>query len=73
MKQEELQNLASSLVPGKVAVQNIDVEEEDLASIIYTSGTTGKSKGVMLTHKNQEQRQTNCSLSHLLNSLQIAV
>ncbi len=35
----------------KESVQ-VEVGEEDLASIIYTSGTTGNSKGVMLTHKN---------------------
>ncbi|MGD6731695.1 MAG: AMP-binding protein [Pleomorphochaeta sp.] len=35
-----------------VALNEIKVEEEDIASIIYTSGTTGTSKGVMLTHKN---------------------
>ncbi len=31
---------------------NIDVNEEDIATIIYTSGTTGYPKGVMLTHIN---------------------
>ena len=31
---------------------NIEICENDLASIIYTSGTTGKSKGVMMTHYN---------------------
>ncbi|MFW6310387.1 MAG: AMP-binding protein [Prolixibacteraceae bacterium] len=51
-KEEELQYLKSSL-PEKVKEPvNVEVEEEDLASIIYTSGTTGNSKGVMLTHKN---------------------
>ena len=30
----------------------VEVDEEDTASIIYTSGTTGRSKGVELTHKN---------------------
>lgn len=33
-------------------LDEIIVNEDDLASIIYTSGTTGTSKGVMLTHKN---------------------
>jgi len=31
---------------------DVEVLDNDLASIIYTSGTTGHSKGVMLTHKN---------------------
>ncbi len=31
---------------------NIEVQEDDTASIIYTSGTTGRSKGVELSHKN---------------------
>ena len=31
---------------------NLDITEDQLASIIYTSGSTGKPKGVMLTHKN---------------------
>jgi long-chain acyl-CoA synthetase len=51
-KAEELSGLEQKL-PSKVKVlPNIEIEEEDLASIIYTSGTTGNSKGVMLTHKN---------------------
>jgi len=36
----------------KILKQDVDVAEDDLASIIYTSGTTGHSKGVMLTHRN---------------------
>ncbi|MCY4402852.1 MAG: long-chain fatty acid--CoA ligase [Candidatus Poribacteria bacterium] len=31
---------------------DIDIDENDLATIIYTSGTTGNPKGVMLTHAN---------------------
>ena len=31
---------------------NVQIEENDLASIIYTSGSTGTPKGVMLSHKN---------------------
>ncbi len=49
---QNLDELKSSLpITLKESVQ-VEVEEEDLASIIYTSGTTGNSKGVMLTHKN---------------------
>jgi len=31
---------------------NVQIEENDLASIIYTSGSTGTPKGVMLSHTN---------------------
>jgi long-chain acyl-CoA synthetase len=31
---------------------NVEVDDDDVASLIYTSGTTGKPKGVMLTHAN---------------------
>jgi len=44
--------LKSSLPVSAKKIVQVEVEEEDLASIIYTSGTTGNSKGVMLTHKN---------------------
>lgn len=47
-----LKLLESSLPLVVSKYQDVEVEEEDLASIIYTSGTTGSSKGVMLTHKN---------------------
>ncbi|MGP1588104.1 MAG: AMP-binding protein [Treponemataceae bacterium] len=33
-------------------LSDIEIKEDDTASIIYTSGTTGRSKGVELTHKN---------------------
>jgi long-chain acyl-CoA synthetase len=49
---KELEELGSSLPSAPVQSGQVEVEEEDLASIIYTSGTTGNSKGVMLTHKN---------------------
>ena len=53
---DTLANNLDELKPSLPAVAKkfvqVDVEEEDLASIIYTSGTTGNSKGVMLTHKN---------------------
>jgi long-chain acyl-CoA synthetase len=35
-----------------LAPPEVEVEEDDIASLIYTSGTTGKPKGVMLTHAN---------------------
>jgi acyl-CoA synthetase (AMP-forming)/AMP-acid ligase II len=31
---------------------NVDVKEDDIATLIYTSGTTGRPKGVPLTHRN---------------------
>jgi long-chain acyl-CoA synthetase len=59
----EAQNLAdlNSSLPAEAnkSVQ-VEVEEEDLASIIYTSGTTGNSKGVMLTHKNLSWTTQQC-------------
>lgn len=35
----------------KIELSEVDVKEDDTASIIYTSGTTGRSKGVVLTQK----------------------
>jgi long-chain acyl-CoA synthetase len=49
---QNLDKLKSSLPLSANKSIQVEVEEEDLASIIYTSGTTGNSKGVMLTHKN---------------------
>ncbi|OJF77096.1 MAG: AMP-binding protein [Treponema sp. CETP13] len=37
---------------GLPALEPVNVQENDTASIIYTSGTTGRSKGVELSHKN---------------------
>lgn len=32
--------------------KEVEVDENDVATLIYSSGTTGKPKGIMLTHKN---------------------
>ncbi|HXF51007.1 MAG TPA: AMP-binding protein [Dehalococcoidia bacterium] len=34
------------------AIESLDIQPDDLASIVFTSGTTGGAKGVMLTHGN---------------------
>ncbi|HKJ80273.1 MAG TPA: AMP-binding protein [Prolixibacteraceae bacterium] len=49
---DNLLNLKSILGYTSKKPLDVNINEEDLASIIYTSGTTGNSKGVMLSHKN---------------------
>lgn len=52
----------------KENLPNIDVFEEDTASIIYTSGTTGFSKGVELTHKNIVWNAFQCNTIQLITT-----
>ena len=37
---------------GYLEYVEVDIEEDDIASIVYTSGTSGKSKGVIMSHRN---------------------
>src|SRR5262249_26523052 len=39
-------------VPFDVALPDVTLEPEDLATIFYTSGTTGRPKGALGTHRN---------------------
>ncbi len=50
---EEIEKLENNIdLNNPAPLPEIQIEEEDTASIIYTSGTTGFSKGVELTHRN---------------------
>lgn len=41
-----------TLADPSLARPEVEVADDDVASLIYTSGTTGRPKGVMLTHAN---------------------
>lgn len=59
---EEIGNLERKEQLTKTEVlPEIEVGEEDTASIIYTSGTTGFSKGVELSHRNLVWDAKQCS------------
>lgn len=44
-------------------IEDVIIEDEDLAQIMYTSGTTAKPKGVMASHKNLFISSLNCALA----------
>lgn len=59
---ENIEKLENNIdLNNPAPLSDIQVEEEDTASIIYTSGTTGFSKGVELTHRNLVWDAHQCS------------
>ena len=62
----------ASLTPGDFSdteLPDIQVLEDDTASIIYTSGTTGRSKGVELSHKNLVWTAVQGQTLHRINKM----
>lgn len=59
---EEIEKLENNInLNNLTPLPQLQIEEEDTASIIYTSGTTGFSKGVELTHRNLVWNAQQCA------------
>jgi len=54
---------------NKIQLPEVEVKEDDIASIIYTSGTTGRSKGVVLTQKSLVWTAIQGQYTHRINKL----